>query len=175
MMFTTTRQIRQSTETWARRRWLAFIVGIFIFQAALWVFAISLVASDASHAVVSDYDQRALDWDRHLHRRQRSAALGWSASIAVEPGPVTGEDRLIVIGLEDASALPVDDARVELTLFHQARASERRTITLQPIGLGRYEGLAPMNQGGKWRFELLARRGEDELVVERVQALHLEE
>jgi nitrogen fixation protein FixH len=168
-----THEVRHRDEIRARRRWLTFIVGIFVAQAALWAYAITLVASDASHAVVSEYDQRALDWDRHMQRRQRSAALGWSASIAIEPGP--GEDRVIVVGLADARARPIPDAEVEVALFHQARASERITLLLRPDGHGRYHGVAPMTHDGHWRFELLARRGEDELVLQRVQQLELGE
>lgn len=166
---------RQASETRARQRWMAFVVGIFVSQGALWVFAISMVANDSSHAIVSDYDQRALDWDDHVRRQRESASLGWSASIDLESPSAHRDGRVLVVKLADAQAQPIADADVEVTLFHQARAAERTTLALQPDGLGRYEGVAPMNRRGKWRLELLARRGGDELVLERMHSLETEE
>ena len=162
-----------AAETRARRRWMAFVVGIFVSQAALWAFAITLVASDESHAIVSDYDERALEWDDHVRRRKDSAALGWSAVVELEP--TSDETPLLVVELADAHAQPIADAEVEVTLFHQARAAERTRLSLLPDGAGRYASLAPMTRSGKWRLELQARRGNDELVVERMHVIELPE
>jgi hypothetical protein len=69
-----------SNEPSARRRWVAVIVGFFAAQAALWTWAIVTVSSDPSHAIVANYDARALDWDA----RRASAALGWNATVEVD-------------------------------------------------------------------------------------------
>jgi nitrogen fixation protein FixH len=175
MMLVSKKRTRENAEKWARRRWLTFIVGLFVCQAGLWAFAITVVAGDTSHAIVSDYDQRALDWDRHMQRRQRSAALGWGASIVVEPAVLDGGQRMVVVELTDARGRPIDDAEVELTLFHQARASQRSSVVLRSDGTGRYRGVASIDRDGKWRFELLARSGADELVLERTQRIALQE
>jgi nitrogen fixation protein FixH len=160
----------KNAETRARRRWVAFVVGIFASQAALWVFAIALVASDSSHAIVSDYDRRALDWDENVRRRQSSAALGWSAEISVETR--LGHDgHVLAVKLADAQALPISDAEVEVTVFHQAKAAERTTLRLHADGRGGYEAVAPMTRSGKWRLELLARHAGHELVLDRMHAV----
>lgn len=152
-----------SAEAWARRRWLTFILAIFVAQAALWVVALWLVSDDPSHAIVSDYDERALRWDEHLRKRQASAALGWSADLAVDAD--AGTERPLLVTLTDAEGQPISDAEVELTLFHQARAAERTTVSAASVGEGRYVATVPMARPGKWRIELVARRGEAELVL----------
>lgn len=156
--------IQPRAEVRARRRWLAFIVGIFVFQGVLWSGAIWLVSNDPSHAVVVDYDQRALAWDEHMQRVRQSSRLGWSAAFDVEGGQIR-------VRLVDAQQNPVDDAEVRLTLFHQARAAERTTLTLFADGEGNYTAAAPVRHAGKWRFELFARRGGDEFVLDHTQTL----
>lgn len=166
---------RNTVETWARRRWMGFVVGVFVAQATLWGVALWLVGSDESHAIVSDYDQRALDWDAHVQARARSAALGWTASVTVDPRASDQEGRVLSVELDDRDGRPISDAVVEASIFHQARATERTTIALEPRGPGGYAGLAPMTRAGKWRVELSARRGGDELLLERTVALEVDE
>jgi nitrogen fixation protein FixH len=165
---------RDRTETRARRRWTTFVVGIFVSQAALWIFAITLVASDTSHAIVSNYDERALKWDDHVDKQRHSMALGWSASVALEGGAAEN-GRVLVVTLTDADARPISDADVEVTLFHQARAAERTRLLLRPDGHGSYAAVASMTRPGKWRLELRARRGMDELILDETHAIEHEE
>ena len=141
-----------NAETSARRRFTALIVGFFAAQAVLWIYAITLVSLDASHAVVADYDAKALDWDAQRARQASSDALGWSA--AVELDPATG----VHLTLRDADGQPLDGASVRITLFHHARASQRTSLALSAVGTGRYAAPADVARKGTWTVVVDAQR-----------------
>ncbi len=148
------------TEERTRRCWTGFIVAFFAAQVVLWACALSLVSGDVSHAVVADYDARALGWDAQQAGRARSAALGWGVQIHVEPGTPHDEPMVrLVLRDRDANAVAADD--VELTVFHHAAAADRRSVDLVASGPGVYRGPAALSRAGKWRFEVRARRGDD--------------
>ena len=138
----------------ARRRWTAFIVGFFVVQAILWVFALRFVHDDPSHAVVEDYDRLALSWDQQRARLDASAALGWNAAIDFEAGSLE-------VQLTDRDAQAVQADRVVATVFHQAAAAHRQQIELVAAGPGLFVGPSPVDRAGKWRVEIDARRGGD--------------
>ena len=150
----------------ARRRWLGFILGFFILQAALWTTALVFVTNDPSHAVLPNYSERALAWDAELDEIRRSRRLGWTAT--TELGPVRpSRSSPIVVHLEDRKGGPLAGAEVRATLFHQARASERQEIVFGEEGLGNYRAAAMITRSGRWRIEIRATRGQDHFRAEQ--------
>lgn len=143
-----------------RRRWLGIIVGFFVLQAMLWSYTLARVSGDPSHAVVEDYDQRAIDWDKHRAQMAASAALGWAAKVDVTPRGLGGEGGVRVT-LTDAAHRPVLAENVVATVFHQAAAARRTEADLEPLAPGVYTARLPIDRPGKWRVRIEARRGED--------------
>lgn len=134
-----------SNERSARRRWLAIIGAFFLAQAALWTFAIVTVSSDPSHAVVANYDARALDWDA----QRAGAGLGWRATFEL--------DRThTVVRIVDAAGAPVPAEHVGLAIFHKAEAAHRRSVALHAIAPGVWHGSVDLGRSGLWQLELTA-------------------
>jgi nitrogen fixation protein FixH len=144
-----------SDETRARRRWIGLILAFFAGQVVLWTFAITTVSSDPSHAVVPDYDAKALDWDQERERRDASAALRWTATVELDDG---GAVKLTLLDAHDHA---VDGAHVHLTLFHNAEAAHRQRVSLHAMGDGTYAGAARLHRKGKWTVAVEATRGQD--------------
>ena len=147
-------------ERTTRRRWLGIIVGFFALQAALWSYTLVRVHDDPSHAVVEDYDQRAIDWDAHRAQLAASARLGWAAAVDLTPQGPAGEG-VVRVTLTDATHHPIVAEDVAATVFHQAAAAQRTEVALQPLGPGVYAAAMPIDRPGKWRVHIEARRGDD--------------
>ena len=143
------------------RRWVLFIGVLFVAQVGLWIGAAIHVAGDESHAVVDDYDARALTWDERRQRQRRSDATGWRADVAVE----TAADAELVVVLRDAQGRPVVGASLRATVFHNARAAATTNVRLSAAGDGTYRAVAPMTRAGKWTVQLVGERGEELLDV----------
>lgn len=167
----TTLAVQPTTETRARRRWVALILGLFVAQIGLWIGAIAFVSGDRSHAVVEDYDRAAVDWDARRRLEQASAATGWHAAVAIDPQPEAGDRRRVSVRLSDALGHDVAGAEVEVVLFHQARASEAQALALAPAPSGAYEGLADVARPGKWKVRVHATRAADRFTSTHVHEL----
>lgn len=152
-------------ETRARRRWIAFIGMFFVAQAGLWTWAIARVSSDPSHAVVANYDARALDWDAQRALAAASAALGWESKVTVEGDALT-------VQVVDRDAVPVELSVVHAVLFHNAEAAHRRRVTLEAVAPGVFRAPASLHRPGKWTVEIEAARGSD--VYRRTEILMVE-
>lgn len=150
-------------EARSRRRWIAMILGLFGLQAVLWTTALLRVHDDPSHAVVANYDQRALAWDVQRAEQRASDALGWTAAVSLQPS--TSDERgRVRVTLTDTSAAPVRASGVEATLFHRGTAAHQQVITLIPLGEGQYGARAQIERTGLWRVQLRAVRGSDVFV-----------
>jgi nitrogen fixation protein FixH len=132
-------------ETSARRRWTAIIGGFFLAQAALWTFAITTVSSDPSHAVVADYDARALDWDAQRAR----APVGWHATLELDRSQA-------LVRIVDAAGEPVQADHLALAMFHKAEAAHRQAVTLHAVAPGVWAGPVTIRRSGLWQLELTA-------------------
>lgn len=149
------------TEVRTRRRWVAFICSFFVAQAVLWTVALQFVSNDPSHAVVADYDERALSWDQSQARQAASDALGWSAQLEVALTTQETGLRKVRLHLLDADRRAVDAASVQVTMFHHATAARPMQVQLEPEGPGVYSADTPLARSGKWSFQVEALRGED--------------
>ncbi|RMG98295.1 MAG: hypothetical protein D6705_06305 [Deltaproteobacteria bacterium] len=149
-------QIEHAVERKARRRWLSFIGAFFLFEFVLWGTAIYVVHDDPSHAVVEDYDTKALAWDEHRLAEAASAALGWHADVRI----AAREGRLAV-EVRDRDGAPVKGAAVEAEVFHRARAGRKRRVVLTEEAPGVYGASLPVDRPGRWSVHLSAERGAD--------------
>lgn len=134
-----------STERSARRRWIAVIGAFFLAQAVLWTFAIVTVSSDASHAVVADYDARALDWDAQRAR----APIGWQATLELDRSHA-------LVRIVDADGAPVHADHIALAMFHKAEAAHRYAVALHAVAPGVWAGPVALGRPGLWQLELTA-------------------
>lgn len=148
-------QIERDRERRAMWRWMVFIGAFFAFEFVLWGTAIYVVHDDPSHAVVEDYDKKALAWDEQRIAEAASDALGWSARVALAPA---GELRIV---LSDGEGAPVAGAKVTAEVFHRARAGRAVTLQLAETEPGTYAAPVTVDRPGRWLVRLVAERAGD--------------
>lgn len=142
----------------AQRWWLGGIIAFFAVQALIWTAAITLTQRDHSHAVVPDYDRRAMHWDDYRAELAASKALGWQTTVSLTPVPHRPGRAKIELQLTDRMGAAVLPDSFELTVFHCARAARRIEVPLVIEG-GTLAGEVPMDRPGLWQLELVAARG----------------
>ncbi len=142
------------------RLWPGMVFGLIGLNVSVVAVTLYLAHSDASFAVEPDYYQKALAWDESTRIAAQSADLGWKAVLEVSPsGPA--REPWVSLRLTDRQGVPVADARVEVTAFASARASERRKITLREVAPGLYSAALAGAQAGAWEFAISADKGAD--------------
>lgn len=161
----------QQKEQTAQFLWTAFILSFFVLQAILWTVAITLTAGDKSHAVVANYDERALNWDAEIVQRNASAQLGWRANLSVDLAADIRKFHVLTLTIQDSGECPVAGAVIELVAFHRARAGEPQQVKLVEAGDGVYSGKIQINKSGRWQFEGKATRGDDVFLINDQQML----
>ena len=159
----------QRKEKTAQLAWTGFILFFFLIQAIIWIIAISITANDSSHAVVSGYDQRALQWDQSRAVQLASEALGWEAQLLVDQTSDIHGNRIVNLKVHDRQDSPVEQAEAELQAFHCGRASEVQQIALQEIGSGVYSGQVQIRRPGNWQFVGTLVRGDEKFVFNERQ------
>lgn len=152
-------------ELTAQLAWTAFILLFFIVQAILWTVAISVTSQDASHAVVNDYDQQALRWDDVKQRRAASEALGWHATASFGDSADVRNNREVSIQIVDDQNQPVQNAKVDVRVFHRGHAANVQTITLDHVSDGCYQTSMPVRHDGWWVFDGVAQVDDKEFLI----------
>jgi len=161
----------QQKEKTAQFLWTGFILMFFLIQAIVWIVAISLTANDKSHAVVPNYDERALNWNEEVALRAASKNLGWQSQLSIDDsGDILGQ-RVITMKLRDRNDKPVDGATVNLRAFHRARAAVPQFLEFSPTGEGTYTSTLRVDKSGHWQFEGQAVAGADVRLIEDRQFL----
>ncbi len=159
----------QRRERTAQFMWTGFILVFFLVQAVLWAVAITFTANDPSHAVVSGYDEKALNWDQEKARLLKSEQLGWQSRLMIDSAADIRGNRAVTLELVDQNSQPVSGATIDLAGFHRARAGEKQKIQLTEINDGVYSGQIRIQKPGHWQFDGSATLGDDTfLVAERV-------
>lgn len=140
-------------EKTAQFLWTVFILMFFVIQAVIWTIAITVTATDSSHAVVADYDEMALKWDEVKRMQNESASLGWKCEIVIgDTADVLG-NRNLTLTLNDSNQSPVKDVTVELTAFHCAHAANKLPLTMTETEPGVFSAVLPVKKFGRWQFD----------------------
>lgn len=143
-----------------RSRWPVFLVALLAGQMLLVLGMVYVATSDRSVGVEPQYYENALHWDDHARQEQRNRELGWTIAAAVSDA-LGGDERRLTCRLNDRDELPLTDAEIAVTVFHNARSNDRITTTLTPTGDGAYFADMPMARAGLWELRFNVRRGAD--------------
>lgn len=172
----TTKLTAQDERRLARRAawfWGTLVVTFLGMQVAIGAVAIVLATGDPSVAVVPDYYQKALDWDKSMEAQRVSDLLGWTANIQIgEPLDQTGQ-RYLSVRVLDSAGNGVDDLQGKMRLFHHARAMDIQEVYLEFLGSGVYRGKCLMERDGYWDAELKFAGKEDAERFLDVQTIEL--
>lgn len=141
-------------------QWSAFIILLLGGGVGVWIYAAILAVSDPSMAVVPDYHEKALQWDKHLEVARASLAVGWT--IAVVPGPqLDNGQRELTFFVRDRDVRPVSGAQGKVRMYHHARGKEVHTLELSEQEPGSYTVQAPMSRAGAWQIEVTLDRNDE--------------
>lgn len=126
----------------------------------------ALAVDDPSFALESNYYQKAVDVDQQRAQEAQNRALGWTLEVdsvdsvdATDPGAATDAGAatdLLVRLVGPAGAL--DGAVIRAEGFHNARASEVRTLEFRPDGIGRYRARLSAVRPGLWEIRFRVSR-----------------
>lgn len=144
--------------------WPGLIFGLLGIHMGVVALTVYFAVSDPSASIEPNYYEKAVRWDEAVARRASSERLGWDVEFQLRSG---GHGRELLATLLEGSGAGIEGARVEVELFHHARAGERRTLRLEPRGSGVYAARFGAMRDGTWRVRLSASRGADVFLAER--------
>lgn len=145
---------------------VAFIMLTSLTGASLLVY---YAHSDPSFAVEANYYDRAVHWDEAAAQERMNAEMGWVVELAV-PAGVGAEPGQLCLALTDQEGDAIEGAQVRVEAFHNARASDRTALALEPAERGRYSSPIEIGRAGLWEFRVTASRG-DEVFTAVVQRM----
>jgi nitrogen fixation protein FixH len=141
------------------RWWPLFIIALLVSGAGANVALMVIAMRDPSFAVEPDYYQKALRWDDAMAQERENAALGWSVELGVDAA-TRSEPTRIALRVSDRDGAPVEHATVQVTAFHNARASQIMAATLAPTRGGRYSAPLPLDRAGLWELRVRVEQGD---------------
>ena len=139
------------------RRWPLIVIGLLAAQATGLAVMITIAVSDPSVGVEPDYYEKAVAWDSSVAADRAAKNLGWDA--ALNMGPLTAADRELHVNISGKDARGIDEARVHVELFHQARSGHRLEADLTGLGAGGYATRLPITRPGLWEVRITVRQG----------------
>ncbi len=164
----------QSRENVAQLKWVVFILMFFLIQAVIWTIAISITATDQSHAVVSGYDQKALNWDERKRVIQKSKALGWNVQVNVDSQTDIFKNRTVSLVLNDRLGAPINKASIDVRAFHRGRAAEVQEVQFKQVGPGVYSANLKIDRSGNWQFSGEAMLDQDRYLIDCQQFVSIQ-
>ena len=138
-----------------------WFVGGFLLVGSLVpsVFLLYYALNDPSFAVEDDYYQKALDWDQTMAQMRVNKELGWSLDLDLERVAKADGTRALDLRVLDKAGAALEDCRVSLLYFHNARAGQRFEERLAGEG-GLYKASLPMRRPGVWELRFTVEQGE---------------
>jgi nitrogen fixation protein FixH len=138
------------------RRWPLIVLSLLAGHVAIMLVAVVIATHDKSFAVVSNYYDRAVNWDQSQAILRASRELGWHVQIV----PATQTDpmgrRQVTFVLTDSAGRAIENAMLNVEYFHDSHASEVQNATISPTGGdGReFTQLLPIRYQGAWEFHV---------------------
>jgi nitrogen fixation protein FixH len=129
----------------------------------MWIYAAVIAVSDPSMAIVPDYHEKALQWDKHLELQRATNALGWTVAIVPFPADDSAGRRELTLFVRDRNAQPVSGAKGQLRLYHHVRAGSAVTVPLTESDPGSYVCLVTMARAGLWQMEITLDRAQEHM------------
>jgi hypothetical protein len=142
-----------------RLRWPVLIIGALVIHVVVSLATVVVATTNPSYAVEEDYYQKALAWDARRAQDRHNLELGWQLDFEVAPPPAAGSDPQLVVRLADRSGRPLNDARVAVAAFHNARADQIVRVEPAAAGSGVYACPLAIRRAGRWELRFTVDRG----------------
>ena len=136
----------------AARLWAAAPAALLITLIGTQLAVLQAVLHDPSFAIEPDYYQKAVDWDARTEEQRQGVAEGWTTDLALSQRGRLAELR---VALTEATGAAITGARLSVTAFHNARASETQSVALEESTPGSYRGALAVTRPGLWELRVL--------------------
>jgi nitrogen fixation protein FixH len=148
----------------AGRLWPAALVAVLAVTVLANVAILRLASDPGASALEPDAYAKAVAWDSTASARDRSAALGWTATARLEPAAAGAR---VTVSLSDRGGAPVAGARVTIEAIHNGLV-RRPAATLAPAdsaAAGTYVAGLPLTRPGLWEIRVRAEHGGERFVT----------
>jgi nitrogen fixation protein FixH len=144
---------------WRYWTWPLIVVGLLLGHLSIMVTAVVLATGDKSFAVLPNYYDKAVNWDKNQAELRASEELGWQVTVipSADVGP-TGH-RGLTVSVADAAGQPVADAVVDLTWYHHKRPNELLKAAFHTDRAGRAAETVVMRGEGFYQVNVTATAG----------------
>jgi nitrogen fixation protein FixH len=135
-------------------RWPIIVIALLAIHFTLMLTAAAIATRDRSFAVLPNYYENAINWDKSRAQQRASDQLGWKLSI--EPSTTINPlgERAVKFVLSDASGKPIENAQLSMTYYHHAHAAEPKDVKLSESSAGEFVAKLPMRYAGIWQFDV---------------------
>lgn len=152
-------EIIQPARKWRYWTWPLIVVGLLLGHVSIMVTAVVLATGDKSFAVLPNYYEKAVNWDKNQAELRASAKLGWQVTLIPSPEVDPTGHRAVTITVADAAGQPVADAAVELTWYHHKRPNELLKAAFHTDAAGRAAETVVMRGEGFYQMNVTASAG----------------
>jgi len=146
-------------------KWPLIVIGLLLGHVAIMVTAVVLATSDKSFAVLPDYYQKAVNWDRSQADLRASEKLGWQVILVPSPNVGPTGRRTLTLTLTDSAGQPIANADVEVNAYHQARPNELIQASFRTDTAGQASQVVTMRREGFYQIAITARAGTQRFVT----------
>lgn len=149
-----------------RVRWPVVVVAMLGGHVFLMMVAVIWGLTIPGAFVAPEGYEEGLAWDDRQAERQVSSALGWT--LKVFPSVVTQilGDRQVKFELLDRQGKPIENATLNVRMYHHARADQTLQQQISQTSPGLYEASLRMRRPGMWHLHAVATRGADRFVID---------
>lgn len=144
----------KAARTLSGRKVLAFFIGAFLVVIAVNATFVTLALKSWSGLSVEKPYDRGIKYNQVLDIDRAEMLLGWKAAAAYD-------GRAVTVSLADRNGNPVDGAIVDVVLARPTSEGHDQSVSLAPIGGGRYAAEARVALPGQWDLKVAAVRGAD--------------
>ncbi len=138
----------------AAGRWIPWVfVACFVVVIAVNAILIRFAVGSFSGLAETHPYQAGLASTETLAAARTEAALGWRATLTLEPAGEPGRVRVIA-SLSDRDGRPLEASAVEAEFVRPAAAGHDRRAVLAPEAGGRYSAIVPLDLKGQWEVRL---------------------
>lgn len=143
--------------------WMLLPVALLLGSLGMGITTVFLATNDPAFAVEEDYYERSQHVDETLAERAETRALGWKLR-TLDRRFVADEARTrVAFRVTGADELPVTGITGSLDAFHNARAAQVQSATVQadPQEAGVYFVDLAVDRAGLWVWRYDLQRGDD--------------
>ncbi|MCA9519737.1 MAG: FixH family protein [Myxococcales bacterium] len=136
--------------------WPIFLAGLLFASVGGNVVMMLIATGDPAFSVEENYYQKGLRWGETRAQETKNSELGWRLALQIRrlAGSVP---PLVRVALTDREKKPIDDAKVHLVAFHNARAAKKLEAQLR-FNSGEYLAKLPIARAGLWEFRFVVER-----------------